>query len=33
VGNDALPVTNFSATHTIVYRNGGESQDLMDWTD
>jgi hypothetical protein len=33
VGNDALPVTNFSATHNIVYRNGGESQDLMDWTD
>ena len=33
MGNDALPVTNFSATHEIVYRNGGESQDLMDWTD
>jgi len=33
VGNDALLVTNFSATHNIVYRNGGESQDLMDSTD
>ena len=33
VGNDALLVTNFSATHNIVYRNGGQSQDLMDWTD
>jgi parallel beta-helix repeat protein len=33
VGNDALLVTNFSATHNIVYRDGGESQDLMDWTD
>jgi parallel beta-helix repeat protein len=33
VGNDRLQVTNFSATHNIVYRNGGASQDLMDWTD
>jgi len=33
VGNDALLVTNFSSTYNIVYRNGGTSQDLMDWTD
>jgi parallel beta-helix repeat protein len=33
VGNDRLQVTNFSSTHNIVYRNGGASQDLMDWTD
>jgi parallel beta-helix repeat protein len=33
VGNDSLPVTNFSSTHNIVYRDGGASQDLMDWTD
>lgn len=33
VGNDSLLVTNFSSTHNIVYRNGGSSQDLMDWTD
>jgi hypothetical protein len=26
-------VTNFSSTHNIVYRDGGSSQDLMDWTD
>ncbi|HEY1900943.1 MAG TPA: right-handed parallel beta-helix repeat-containing protein [Terracidiphilus sp.] len=32
-GNDSLPVTNFSSTHNIVYRDGGSSQDLMDWTD
>jgi parallel beta-helix repeat protein len=32
-GGDNLPVTNFSATHNIVYRNGGSSQNLMDWTD
>jgi parallel beta-helix repeat protein len=32
-GNDALKVTNFSSTHNIVFRNGGSSQDLMDWTD
>jgi len=32
-GNDNLNVTNFSSTHNIVYRNGGSSQDLMDWTD
>jgi len=33
VGNDNLEVTNFSSTHNIVYRDGGSSQDLMDWTD
>jgi parallel beta-helix repeat protein len=33
VGNDALEVTNFSAMHNIVYRDGGSSQDLEDWTD
>jgi parallel beta-helix repeat protein len=32
-GNDKLQVTDFSATRNIVYRNGGSSQDLMDWTD
>ena len=32
VGNDNLPVTNFSSTHNIVYRNGGASLDLLDWT-
>jgi parallel beta-helix repeat protein len=32
-GNDNLQVTNFSATHNIVYRGGGSSQNLMDWTD
>lgn len=32
-GNDNLQVTNFSATQNIVYRNGGLSQNLMDWTD
>jgi len=32
-GNDALNVTNFSAMHNIVYRNGGSSQDVLDWTD
>jgi parallel beta-helix repeat protein len=33
VGNDNLEVTNFSSTHNIVYRNGGSSEDLFDWTD
>ena len=33
VGNDNLQVTNFSDTQNIVYRNGGSSQNLMDWTD
>ena len=33
VGDDALQVTNFSSMHNIVYRSGGSSQDLMDWTD
>jgi hypothetical protein len=28
VGNNAQLVTNFSATHNILYRNGGESQDI-----
>jgi hypothetical protein len=32
-GNDNLQVTDFSATRNIVYRNGGLSQNLMDWTD
>lgn len=32
-GSDALEVTNFSATHNIVYRNGGSSWDMEDWTD
>jgi len=32
-GNDNLVVTHFSSTHNIVYRDGGLSQDLMDWTD
>jgi hypothetical protein len=32
-GNDNLQVTNFSSTHNIVFRNGGSSQNLMDWTD
>jgi len=33
VGDDNLQVTNFSSMHNIVFRNGGSSQDLMDWTD
>ncbi len=33
VGNDSMQVTNFSATHNIVYRNGGATWDLMDWND
>jgi parallel beta-helix repeat protein len=33
VGDDSLQVTNFSSMHNIVYRNGGSSQELMDWTD
>jgi len=33
VGNDNLPVSNFSATQNIVYRSEGEAQDLLDWTD
>jgi parallel beta-helix repeat protein len=33
VGNDNLPVTSFSATHNIVYRDGGSSLNLEDWTD
>ena len=33
VGNDGLQVSHFSSAHNIVYRNGGLSQDLMDWTD
>jgi parallel beta-helix repeat protein len=33
VGDDNLQVTNFSSMHNIVYRNGGSSQNLMDWTD
>jgi hypothetical protein len=32
-GNDSLNVTNFSSTHNIVYRAGGASQNMMDWTD
>lgn len=31
-GNDSLLVTNFSAMHNIVYRNGGSAQNVMDWT-
>ncbi|HEY1803853.1 MAG TPA: right-handed parallel beta-helix repeat-containing protein, partial [Terracidiphilus sp.] len=33
VGNDALLVTNFSSTNNIIFRDGGSSEDLMDWTD
>ena len=32
-GNDRMLTTNFSATHNIVYRNGGGSMDVLDWTD
>jgi parallel beta-helix repeat protein len=32
-GGDRMQVTNFSATHNIVYRNGGGSMDVLDWSD
>jgi len=32
-GSDNLLVSHFSSTHNIVYRNGGLSLDLVDWTD
>ena len=32
-GSDRMQVTNFSATHNIVYRNGGGSMDVLDWSD
>jgi len=33
VGKDNLEVTNFSAVHNIVYRNGGSSWNMEDWSD
>jgi len=32
-GGDRMQVTNYSATHNIVYRNGGGSMDVLDWSD
>jgi parallel beta-helix repeat protein len=31
-GSDSLFVTHFSSTHNIVYRDGGLSQDMVDWS-
>jgi len=32
-GGDRLQVTHYSATHNIVYRNGGGSMDVLNWSD